>query len=287
MRGVFSTWCALCGAAVFAAEPASPSQSQPDAEASLAGVKRDFAAIKAAREAAGNSTLDLPRLTAPELQAEARRPAVLKTPAPEKKSTNWLVDAIESKSGANGVPGQNERDERSGFAREPRAEDEVGTLRKKAPTVDRKTGRTAETAVVVNPLTSFMAGWMTPQDLALLRPSMGGPTAAESIARGERPREFLEQSVSGIQQGKGADIFAGRERAPLSAMAPRTNPFLESIGLPAVAPAVRIGPPPAIAASTTNALAPPPVESVSAKSKIPEFAKPPEDEKYFRQLKRF
>ena len=273
---------------MFAAEaPAPASKSRAESEESLATVKRDFDTIKAAREAAGKSTLDLPRLTAPELQTEARRPAAQKPAMPEKKSANWLVDAIEvNKSGARGERGPQENGERLGLASETRALGEgEPTLPGKARAADRKTGRASETAV--NPLTSFMAGWMTPQDLALLRPSLGGPTAAESIARGERPREFLEQPAGGTQPNKGAELFAGREKNLGVPTAPRVNPFLESIGLPAVAPALRAAPPLATRAPAAPVVVLSPVESIPTKSKVPEFAKPPEDEKYFKQLKRF
>ena len=283
MRGVFSTWCALGAAAViFAAEaPPSPLKSRTDSDESLATVKRDFEAIKSAREATGKSSVDLPRLTAPELQTEVRRPAAPKAPAPVKKSANWLVDAVEaSKPGARGEQTPEENAGALAFSAETRTENDAGpTQRGKARPTDRKTGQTTET--VVNPLTSFMAGWMTPQDLALLRPGMGGPTAAESISRGERPREFAEQSASGVSPGKGSELFATREKAPLVSAAPRVNPFLESIGSPAIAPMRAILPTP------SRAPLAPAVEPIPAKSKVPEFAKPPEDEKYFKQLKRF
>jgi hypothetical protein len=87
--------------------------------------------------------------------------------------------------------------------------------------------------------------------------------------------------------GSALDLSRDAKAAPFALPKPADNPFLQTLNgsgtaLPAFVP------PPAPASTPANtALAPVPLESAPPKSKIPDFAKPAMDEKYFKQLKRF
>lgn len=243
--------------------PANP------AEDALTAVQRDYEVIKGTQ-----SSLERQRLDLPAPNPSARTPALGDTAAMAElnpplsqtrpgsrpsKSANWLLDAMgettadplnELRSGM--PPGGNGR-ENSWSA----AQDSAGleqTLRSPAP----KPGDAVE-----NPLTAYMAAWMTPHDLELLKDK--GAEANTPLTPNQPPAGMRPAG------GPGAD--------------PRANPYLADL-----APGLSEGP---------KDLAPAPGQALAVPGPKGDFAplenqpppaeqfKLPDDSKYFPQLKRF
>jgi hypothetical protein len=152
--------------------------------------------------------------------------------------------------------------------------------------------RKVPTTAVANPLESYLGGWMTPQDYALLKPSLaqGALPGGGRDPMSPNALQSANGALPGIG-GTGAALGISAPAAGLPAPKAKENPFLQALVTPAPAvpvPAFGAAMPPATPAVkplATAAPPPPPIEP--AKSKIPDFAKPAEDEKYFKQLKRF
>jgi len=299
------TWLALAaalaggGGAVCGADekaPASPPVEQPvDA---IAIARREFEAVKSSRNPGLPAKGEFPRLTVPELRS-APPPAPWtppKTVSPEKKSANWLVDAMEKSADARkdrertGADRERDRDR----GREPlgpekeKEEADANEPRRGSDSVAERE-RKAENAVA-NPLAGFLGVWMTPQDYALLKPGIdqafGDAAGAGGGGSAPRPDAATAFTLPGTDGIGGVNTAAGRA-VPAT---PRENPYLAMLNppVPAAAPAAGIAnalPPVSIAPS--RAMPPPPAPIPAAKSPIPDFAQPAADEKYFKQLKRF
>ncbi len=297
MRRLVSAFAAVAALAFAAEPPPAEKSAPPPAEDAIAVAKREFDAVKETRGTpAAQPGLDLPGLTTPELQmgggnaaAAAARTSPGK-PDLKKKSANWLVDGVmkdrdhasPSESGLALEPGSSAADKDS--AGNPQLESARGDRRKPDE------GRPAKPSdPALNPLTRFMVGWMTPQDFALLRPGLGGNAAADTAARGDPSLPALA-SNPGVADFGGKDFTSGirglssQSGAPT---APRDNPFLQSFippsqpVMPATLPVLPSSP-----AGTPGAFVPP-AEAPPARSVTPNLAKPSDDAKYFKQLKRF
>lgn len=285
----------------------------PHQSGGLSDAKREFDAIRALRDPALPPRVDLPRAGAPEWHGPSGgTPAPLLPPVRpvprETKDANWLVDAMQ--------PAENNRERASGgrslsqpkssrSERLPEAAD-ADTLRAgERPTENanrreaeralsaraRDRATTVDPATVTNPLTRYLGDWMSPQDLALLAPEALSPgkTGVETLA-GSRPGATSTGAL--FPPGVGGDALFGT-RPPAGGTpdrTPRENPFLPSLtppttaappGIPASRPA---SPPPALTAPAA-ALNPPPVATPPPRT--PDFARPANDEKYFKPLKRF
>jgi hypothetical protein len=262
----------------------------PDA---IATAKKDFESIKSARDASLVPQSGIPRVSLPELPgsspplAPGAKPTAI---APAAKSANWLLDAMEEKEAP--------REFRGKLSRSRNRESKSNSSDKKSGSVDQHARDAAEetshendrTAIVINPLTRFLDDWMTPQDYALLKPGLtqAFDPGVELKNTGSISSPALAASVSGIGD---FGLSAMNGRSPVKALpASRDNPYLQSlmpelvVGVPTPgAKAVSI--PPLISA-TPPAIAPPPPVG-STQTKIPEFAKPHNDDKYFKPLKRF
>lgn len=309
-----------------AAESAPVAVQSPanDPAASVEGARRDLDAIKALRDPSNQQKGALPKLTVPEMHTPtpgAPQPwNPKKSGAAEqhaKKSQNWLVDAMEREARASQA-----RERTSGSSRDSRlwrdrneksgassntAGDELGERSERtegaldrdgeAIAASRETRAEREpahaTPEVNNPLTRFLGEWMTPRDYAMLKPALD-----ESLSG--RGSELAGTSPAGATLGvsglSGSDATLSGAGGPgRGREIPRDNPYLQAMqNLPApTGPALLAGAPnvtslpaPAPVASP-RAEAPAPPIVVPPKSKIPEFAKPAQDEKYFKQLKRF
>ena len=292
---------ALCMAAVFAfagswlptfaaQEKSAAVAASPTADA-IAGAKKEFENIKAGREAALLPKSGLPRVNLPELRATA--PAVAlgmkpKIAAPESKPSNWLVDAMEKQAKVEDRRGATSRTrDRDGKAAPASPEDrEVGGADREFSPAAGSEERDA--SVVANPLTRYLEDWMTPQDYALLKPGLESvePGVAAKTSGGMVP------PAPAATVGIGREfIFGGGPASPAAVVpVPRENPYLQSLRPhPAISAGVMSSKPiaPAVlSAPRTVTIAPPP-PAPPAPTKIPEFAKPPVDDKYFKQLKRF
>lgn len=299
------------GAALAAEEPALPGSAQ-----GLDVAKREYEAIKAAGTPEAQQKLALPvapsielktdelRLVAPSvgkdwLQQERERERAKKRTG--AASPNWLLDAMDAaKTPPTQSAGAGGRGETGGgltAATEP--EDflaQVDNLNREAgdrrhQDDERQRGARQLQQEAGNPLDRFMAGWMTPGDLALLVPR------AES---GPGQTTLPGAPVDGLGGLPAATLGIGEDPAPdsprsLDNDARATNPYLA--GLPdvalfkpesAVASLVPALPSPLPAgrplpAPVANPELPPPPRNSPAE----EFRKTQNDQKYFKQLKRF
>lgn len=297
------------------ATPARPAES----ESPITSAKRDFEAIKAARDPSQAGTnRGGPKLTLPEFQpgpgptvlranpggSEKQRPAGTRSPT-------WLLDAMEKEA----KQAKASSDPRAGPRRERNSEN-AKAFDAEGPAADRpgerETRETAEAAATAearaetatedrrpppeNPFDRFLAGWMTPADYALLRGTVNADTSGRAGGNTEAVANAGGLSGDLAAAGIAAEGEAGRALGAAVgdlklSSAPRENPFLqqfEALELRQVREAGTLAgpalPPPGPAAA---AFAPPAPLPPAARPVIPEFARPDRDEKQFRQLKRF
>jgi hypothetical protein len=158
---------------------------------------------------------------------------------------------------------------------------------------DKNDQKRAGGAEIVNPLARHLGDWMTPTDFALLKP---GLTESLGSVTTPKPTQTFGAVGSAINTlpAPGSEAMVGLlapVQGSVTSRVPRENPYLASLTplAPSIPPLVSIakpGPPlPAPAPAIPSF--PPPATSPSPQSKVPEFAKPLTDEKYFKQLKRF
>lgn len=296
------------GAAMGMAEEKAPPPARPaPAEDSITAAKRELELIKASRDAALQPGAAMPRVSMPELHSgtpDISLKILTKKPELPGKSANWLVEAMEKNRGkteigrdrGNASEGSKEDDEPDGFGREARNDGDIerGGEQSRDGGPQRSPDdekRRPEDGTVFNPLTPYLAGWMTPQDYALLGASLqknAGPADTAHSVAGALTTTGLEGPATSINPASAAGIAPNK-----TGMAPpsRENPFLEALNSPPPAPL----PSPAGAAMQLPPPAPAPIMSAPpasapiapAKSKLPDFVKPQTDEKYFKPLKRF
>ena len=295
MRAVWSCWFFGLAATLVAADKQPAETPALPAEDSIAAARRDLELIKAAKgSAAEQPRSGLPQFSGSEMQFHPTAQPRLTSPltpagaAAAKKSTNWLVDAmmkkptgmtaekgrLEDKSGLENeeVRSENETDERS---RDPKVSSKA----------DRQDARQS-TEPIVNPLTNFMAGWMTPQDYKLLQSGMGAESPANLVARGE-------QASNTVFPGAGAVVpsgfsTVGKPTPGPGTQIPKENPFLQEFTAIAATASKPSAIPPAVIVNPPTAKASMPVpEPPPPRSTSPGFVKPNDDAKYFKPLKRF
>lgn len=286
---------------VGAAEEPAPAATAKS-ENSISAAKRDFDSIKAAREEALHPKSDLPRVTVPELQLGNPAPRNSSSereaesdPRTKAKSPNWLVDAMDKgrkddprrRGGKNSSskdrdPGEAWNAEKSAS----RSDFTVGPETRRESAAETKDRREIEPPP--NPLAPFLAGWMTAKDYALLKPTTSttpetpttisipgvNPVTTESMlaARPESRTPFRGEGPAGIGTTPAENPYLSALSDPAPTIGAMTVP-----SQPAVAPSQPVMPPP------PRYEPPPPLPTV----KIPDFAKPASDERYFKPLKRF
>jgi hypothetical protein len=293
-----------------AAAPVAAGDPPPD---SISAAKRDLAAIKspvAQPDSAGNlpgldlhdvggappaDHLDAPPLLSPDAELG---PDGLKK---RKEGTgNWLVDAMD----------KDRKDDRAGKGRGGdkddllksdldllKADDRAGTHPEKEFQALDQTREKADAeeprAPAYNPLDSFMSSWISAQDHDLLVPAAkpgglagdpgkGRPDSLQSLelGPGNAPDNLLPPlDTSALGDGKpGANPYV----ADLEAAAPvaaHAFPAPEALGF---APADLTDIPAGITSSGIDAR---PLDT--PRSALPDFAQPSDDDKYFRQMKKF
>jgi hypothetical protein len=203
--------------------------------------------------------------------------------AARKKSANWLVDAMTEKpkksagqDGREKLPGATDDEKEKSL--EPSAVDEKEKADEKPKRVEK----------VANPLDSYVASWVSPQDLSLVRSIMRdqGPEAGSDPLLASIPAGGATGSAREVTAPFGTAAAA----APTMPSAPRENPFLQLLNTPppSAAASQMAAPPAAATISPMVATVPPvPDPAASQKSPIPSFVKPREDEKFNKQMKRF
>jgi hypothetical protein len=291
----------LLASAGRAGEPA------PAPADSIAAAKRDLAAIKSAAaqpDAAALPTMDMKDLgpvpggVRPEAEPLPSLDRDLpQDPAKKKVGTgNWLVDAMDRNPSARS-PRSNEKDDVLRGDPGLIGADERGVRTERDPfaaEVPRDGERIREPLeAVYNPLDSFMSGWVSARDHDLLLSAAKGDGGAD----GGKMRADLLPGLEVAPPGPAADFTL----APVDSSAfgnPRqeANPYLAASELMPAAPMKSFvepdvpgfGPtqfqdgPRDIFSSGVDAR---PIDT--SRGLIPDFALPPDDDKYFRQLKKF
>ena len=286
---VAAGWAASEGTkATSGAETAPP---DPIAEA-----KRQFEAIRnQRREFVSDAELKLniaPPPTLPTDQPQLWQPRVASTPDAAKADApkSWLLDALRP-SGKTDDKGRR------------RGEDETATaadfgfekrLAGDAETAPRDSRAQAQTAPAVDPLRDYLALWMTPANYALLvKPTKDRPETAlvTDLSAGFAPLAMLESRTN-------PDMGTGANASLVPAdLAPHENPYLKTsqssaavFGAAGCNAATFTGAqsefkPPIPTGARTSEYANPP-QPVTPPA-LPDRLKPPDDKKYFPQLKRF
>lgn len=288
------------------ASTAEPSQARNAAADTLETARDEIRDLKAGREARNMSGSSLPRFAAPEWHGgAAAAPAVVRpvrpNPPADARNPNWLVDALQQPDATDVLA----RDREETRPARPGAR----TASERAEPTRRRTGPAAadprsasernstgpgplNSGTITNPLTAYLDDWMTPQDLALLRPGLSG-----------RSDGVLPLPDLGLKTGtltaippSSAGVFRGADPNPLAPAgdrpgALRDNPFLAALNAPAASGSVAAQTPrltvpaPGPAAEATPSLQSPP--STPPVPRTSDFARPATDEKYFKPLKRF
>ena len=168
----------------------------PGGETSIDAARQDFDAVKTLRQPGGQPKGDLPRIVLPDLPANEREPTTVwhaekksKTELEDRKKKNWLIDAMEKSPDSNShkqSKDRNKSEESNPFLlaiEENKADGASSLVTPSEPRTERKSEKTAEREPMPaarNPLAGFMAGWMTPQDYALLQPKSESPAAKDA-----------------------------------------------------------------------------------------------------------
>ncbi len=298
MRNLRTAAWFFSASVVLAAEPtpAPPPSSPP--EDSITAAKRDLELIKASRTSLEQKKAGLPQFSTPEFQVEAPSAlprSVPKTPAEAaalKKSENWLVDAMMKRPGRAADAKGRAPEAAATATADGSSRTEADEVSDTSPRGQRNSERpeTRERPeTIVNPLTNFMAGWMTPQDFKLLQPTWGRDADGASGSRDE----FAAAPPPTATGNRTERLGLGKSPGDAASRMPRENPFLASLGPSGPAsgsqsPAAVAQPPPV---KTQGSSATPPPPSASTPAPVdptrPPFMKPQDDAKYFKPLKRF
>ena len=282
--------------AFFAALIASKVNGQPGAASSadtpegIAGARKELDRLKSARDAGllpGNNLprVDLPPL--PALQSGVPRSTPAKPPKPNTaatKSGNWLLEAMEKGDPPDDTHAETD-DPRDRIRGPRRRNEKLGTSVEGRGTAAAADEERKPEVAVVSPFARYMADWISPQDLSLLKPALAAPEARIEAGPAATANIAIVSGPGGLN-----DLLLGGSPASSVPPPPRENPYLEALKPELPAPMAVPPPlkppelPPSRAVSTPAVPAPatPPVQS-----KIPDFARPSADEKYFKQLKRF
>lgn len=282
-------------------DPAAKAAADP-----ISTTRRELEVLKTERPGLSTSKPVLP--SANDLSMPSLTPAPLpvlpkkqtdEMPGQQRKSSGWLVDAMEKSARTNRDARGVSRGRGAASAATDDAEDASSGQGALGPQVGgRRVGRESTAgsradlaSEVRNPLDAFMAGWMTERDFKLTQesadansslglpglPAAGGATAFEAGFGG----------ISRDSSSRPADEM-GSGRSPTA----KENPYLQSLAGPAPAaialPETNVRPanlptPTARPATVVNEPTPAPRNPPSG----PATLKRSDDAKYFPQLKRF
>ncbi len=297
----------VCGAALAADAPAPTTSAAPE---SIETAKRDFSALKNAKSALPEKT-ELPRMSTPELNLPATPLPTLggdsqkskSDPKAAAKNKNWLVDAMmkpkvdpKDPRGSSSVPGLDSSDDKLASVLTPgEAAVRAAATTETGDSADAN-GKTrpsgSSTTKLDNPLNQYMAGWMTPSDFATLQQVMNDGAKGVDAGAGFSPRGGAPTTanidLSTLREGP-VDLGASSRSGRGGAITPIDNPFLKGLdSVPLVLDSATSAPSGPTAPAWTPTALPAAVEpKPTPQTAIPDFAKPSEDAKYFKQLKRF
>lgn len=303
LRSLFSLCClGWISPVIGAAEVGvvAPSPEAPE-ESSIAGAKKSFEMLGRKRTAEERG-LDLPKLTAPELNlagpSDARAP---KPKTPAKPSKGWLVDGVMGPVGDPPKPSLGADPSRpeleataelgqARFVERGEGVSDLRSLQKDPLKTPRDLGPEIAPVAAPNPLASFMSSWISSQDRSLLLPA--APILPGSADRSGGIAEEIQARSLAI----GATVPPDGSTVSAATFRPATNPYLSISG--AGEAAAGLG---AVARGKTESFEAMPraIESVGRTGPATQLAvpvetpasrnlvRPSDDEKYFKQLKRF
>ena len=272
---------------------------------SISEAKKDLASIKG-QAGPQDPGAALPTLELKDIGPVPSAPAPLPVADPESASSaertkkqggtgNWLVDAMdrnaaESRSQRDKDRGRGDRDLLK-LDGELKAPDAKGDLDERLNPAERdRPSEEEHVSGAYNPLDSFMGGWISAKDHDLLLPSAkGGPGAAREHA------DLIPGLGTGAAEDPVSAMLEPQEPAGFADAKGVENPYLAAIDLSPSRPARTFlnsednGPPSGLPdfsrGISTNGVSDRPFDA--SRSAIPDFAQPSDDDKYFKQLKRF
>ena len=270
-----------------AAETAPP---DPIAEA-----KRQFEAIRNQRREFVSDTelkLSVAPPALPTDQPEPRQPRAASSPDAAKADTakSWLLDAMRR-------PGQPDEKNRRRGEDEAATADDFGFEKKPAEDAEsnpRDARAKEHSAPAVDPLRDYLAVWMTPADYALLvKPTTDRPETALAT---DFAAELAPLAMMGNRTTPEAQTRADGSLAPAN-LAPRENPYLKTSQSSTTAFGTADGGASTFTGAQSEFKSPvpagartpdytTPTQTVTPPA-LPDRLKPPDDKKYFPQLKRF
>lgn len=290
---------AVAFAVAISSSAGAAESNPPDA---LEKVRKELEAAKTSRVPAMQPGLALPTSALPDWTGGTTPPpssgTAIKRAARDAKSANWLVEAMNRQpaprvTGEAGVE-QREEDASPSFGvGTAKTGTHAGTDEMRAPTSEsRESKRTPGQPAAPDPFARFLGEWMTPQDYALLKSSAWNeslPRAELHGLGGASPgREVATPELSVALAAIAGTRPPGKSIAPV---APRGNPYLSPLAAPASSANALPSVPKPVASSGLSPSGAPNVSGVMpvvpAQPKAPDFTKPSDDEKYFKQLKRF
>jgi hypothetical protein len=293
------------------ARAADPTPAPAD---SIATAKADLAAIRSP-QAQNEATPVMPSLDIKDISVgpSPQSPdlgAILANPDGElgpdglkkkKEGTgNWLVDAmdkdaVDRKNERAGTARSKEKDDLLRADTDPLKDGNRAGRDGLAGDETRDKAAPAEPAPpAYNPLDSFMSSWVSAKDHDLLLPVSKGDGLAGEVAKSRAdPLQSLELGPASTPSDA---PLPGPDSAALADLKQAPNPYLAELEAPAPAPMRTFSSPELPAFGPVDAIDPVQPAGVSgfetkptdtSHSFIPDFAQPPDDDKYYKQMKRF
>jgi len=222
----------------------------------------------------------------------------------EVKSGDWLLKAMEEGEPPGSPSGPRDRNGRAPAeaVRQPALDGEAG----QAGSAEGQSAEPPKPADrhVDNPLNAYMTQWISPREQGVLLPMAAGGAPADGAAASGSGAPFAS-NLNESMEGSGAQslpeiagISMSREAAgPAAAVAQPSNPYLSALEAPLGIASVQTTLPPPPSGGFLQGtefhlgreLPPAPVPGLGAdpRSGIPDFARPSEDDRAFKQLKKF
>jgi hypothetical protein len=294
----------LAGAARAADPPPPPADSIATAKADLQEIRSPTGQQEAAPSL---PTLDMkdvgpaPGSAPPDLSMFAVPEAELGPDGLKKKKEgtgNWLVDAMDKNSGHSAASRGKEKEDILKGDPNILRDDHTGVqLGKDGRPVDEEKDRAPQAEPpppVYNPLDSFMSGWISAKDHDLLLPASKGDGLAAEVSKGHS--DALQSLELGPAASPAEPVLPGLDATALADPKQAPNPYLADVEAPPAAQLRAFSAPEMPLFSPIDSPDAPHAATLSGedprsldtqRSAIPDFAQPSDDDKYFKQAKRF
>jgi hypothetical protein len=284
----------------------SPEQAQ---EESIATAKQSFETLKKRLPIEERNGTGMTFLAAPEFHLGTPTPTESVKAKTAKPTKNWLVDGAMAKSPANtkdrslaseDIRRSDSRELNDLAGTSVSDESETATLTEGSDASSRRERATLQAhessstkTEAINPLASYMSGWISTQDRALLLPPKGTESTAGALDTGlmnfyatsspglstSVPREGLDGNAAALTNGAQENPYlnSGNFRAP--GVSAESAPVGSFQNLAPITPQSTI---PILPAQMNEG----PPQSANRPA-ARDLAKPDDNAKYFKQLKRF